>query len=104
MEKALPRMQEISQLYKIFQVLGTPDNSTWPGVSELPDYMPTFPRWRAVDLHGLLRHKLEPDGLDLLVRMLRYAPSERLCAAEALRHPYFADLADYQPGTRLPIG
>ena len=97
------RLQEISQLYKIFQILGTPDNNVWPGVTELPDYIPTFPQWRAQNLHDVVRQKLEPEGLDLLSRMLRYAPNERLSAAEALRHPYFADLAEYQPGTRLPI-
>ena len=30
--------QEIDELYKIFQVLGTPCEATWPGVSHLPDY------------------------------------------------------------------
>lgn len=30
--------QEIDELYKIFQVLGTPSEATWPGVSQLPDY------------------------------------------------------------------
>ena len=31
-------LQEIDELYKIFQVLGTPSEATWPGVSQLPDY------------------------------------------------------------------
>lgn len=30
--------QEIDELYKIFQVLGTPSELSWPGVSQLPDY------------------------------------------------------------------
>ena len=30
--------QEIDELYKIFQVLGTPSEELWPGVSQLPDY------------------------------------------------------------------
>lgn len=30
--------QEIDELYKIFQVLGTPSDASWPGVSQLPDY------------------------------------------------------------------
>ena len=45
--KAAPRtcLQEIGQLYKIFQGLGTPDETTWPGVSALKDYKETFPKW-----------------------------------------------------------
>ena len=34
----LPVPQEIDELYKIFQVLGTPSEANWPGVSQLPDY------------------------------------------------------------------
>lgn len=30
------------QLKKIFKILGTPSEETWPGVSQLPDYKP-FP-------------------------------------------------------------
>jgi hypothetical protein len=32
------RLQEIDELYKIFQVLGTPSEAVWPGVSHLPDF------------------------------------------------------------------
>ena len=33
-----PGDSEIDQLYKIFQMLGTPDEENWPEVSHLPDY------------------------------------------------------------------
>ena len=29
---------EIDQIFKIFQVLGTPNETTWPGVTALPDF------------------------------------------------------------------
>ncbi|OQR99064.1 cell division protein kinase [Achlya hypogyna] len=83
---------EIDQLYRIFQVLGTPDETSWPGVSGLRDYAPTFPKWRVQDL-GPMFPKLDTDGLDLLQRMLTYTPSQRISARDALRHPYFNDLA-----------
>merc|ERR1719265_969519 len=38
---------EIDTIFKIFQKLGTPTEQTWPGVSELPDFKPTFPKWPA---------------------------------------------------------
>ena len=36
-----------------------------------------------------LASSLGPDGVDLLLKILKYEPSERLSAADALRHPYF---------------
>ncbi|XP_070712411.1 cyclin-dependent kinase 7-like, partial [Pempheris klunzingeri] len=35
-----PGDSDLSQLNEIFEKLGTPDESTWPGVSTLPDYIP----------------------------------------------------------------
>lgn len=35
--------QEIDELYKIFQVLGTPNDQNWPGVSQLPEYQASMP-------------------------------------------------------------
>ncbi len=36
---------EIDQIFKIFQILGTPTEETWPGIKKLPDYKTTFPKW-----------------------------------------------------------
>lgn len=93
---------EISQLYKIFQVLGTPDEDSWPGVSQLPEYLDAFPKWRRKDLRAHLDHSLDAAGVDLLARMLAYPPGSRISAVEALQHPYFAELRDSRPGMRLP--
>ena len=39
-------LQEIDQLHKIFQVLGTPTESLWPGVTQnYIDFKDTFPKW-----------------------------------------------------------
>lgn len=91
-----PGDSEIDQLYKIFRVLGTPDEQRWPGVSALPDYMETFPKWSPRPLASEVRTNdstaLCPAGLDLLSRMLVYEPSKRISAREALNHEYFADV------------
>ena len=42
-----PGDSEIDELFKIFRLLGTPDDASWPGVTTLPDYKDTFPRWPA---------------------------------------------------------
>ena len=29
---------------------------TWPGVTQLPDYKPTFPQWKALDLADAVKN------------------------------------------------
>ncbi|XP_045212280.1 cyclin-dependent kinase 1-like [Mercenaria mercenaria] len=82
---------EIDQLFRIFRTLTTPTEETWPGVTSLPDYKPTFPCWKTNQLQGSVK-QLDSQGLDLLQQMLIYDPALRLSAREALNHPYFANL------------
>lgn len=56
---------EIDQLFRIFRTLGTPDETSWPGVEELSDYKSTFPKWEKKDI-GKCVSNLDPEGLDLL--------------------------------------
>ncbi len=37
----------------------------WPGVSALPDYKPTFPRWSVQDVSRVVPD-LDPAGIDML--------------------------------------
>jgi len=84
---------EIDQLYRIFRVLGTPDETTWPGVTSLKDYKSTFPNLSPHPIETVVENlNLDPVGLDLLNRMLKYDPCERISAKAALTHPYFKDL------------
>lgn len=87
-----PGDSEIDQLYKIFQVMGTPDEERWPGVSHLPDYKDTFPKWRPRNLAELVP-TLDRNGADLISKMLVYLPQHRITARAALQHPYFEDIA-----------
>ncbi|KAG8910462.1 Cyclin-dependent kinase catalytic subunit, partial [Tulasnella sp. 417] len=45
-----PGDSEIDQIFRIFRIMGTPTEQTWPGVSQLPDYKPSFPRWNPQEL------------------------------------------------------
>jgi len=84
---------EIDQLYRIFRILGTPDEKTWPGVTSLKDYKSTFPNWSPSPIQKVVANlNLDAAGLDLLNRMLKYDPCERISAKAALTHPYFKDL------------
>lgn len=85
-----PGDSEIDQLFKIFRVLGTPNESQWNGISKLPHYKTIFPSWQTRDLKQLL-NKNDEAG-DLLSRMLSYDPMKRIAALDAMRHTYFDDL------------
>ena len=79
---------EIDMIFKIFQLLGTPNEGTWPGVNALPDFSEAFPKWP----RQLLTKKcpaLETPGLELLKLLLTYNPAQRVSAKKALQHPYF---------------
>ena len=84
-------VQEIDELYKIFMLLGTPNEHIWPGVSQLPDYKDTFPSWRPQPLADIVP-TLDAVGLDLLSKMLVYDPQSRITARAALGHQYFQDI------------
>ncbi|XP_032312692.1 cyclin-dependent kinase 3 isoform X2 [Camelus ferus] len=84
-----PGDSEIDQLFRIFRTLGTPSEAIWPGVTQLPDYKGSFPKWTRKGLEEIVP-SLEPEGKDLLTQLLQYDPSRRISAKAALAHPYFS--------------
>ena len=85
----LPGDSEIDELHKIFKVFGTPNEQVWPGVSQLPDFSPTFPQWKPQNLAALVPN-IGRNGIDLLTQMLHLDPAKRISCKQALEHPYFA--------------
>ncbi|KDP30954.1 hypothetical protein JCGZ_11330 [Jatropha curcas] len=90
---------EIDQLAKIFRVLGTPSEASWPGFSKLPGSKANFVK----QPHNLLRKKfpatsftgspvLSDLGFDLLNKLLSYDPEKRITADAALNHPWFSEV------------
>ncbi|MCJ1440542.1 MAG: negative regulator of the PHO system [Stictis urceolatum] len=79
------------ELNKIFRLLGTPSEHSWPGISKFPEYKPTFHVYATQDLRMILP-QIDGQGLDLLSRMLQLRPELRISAKEALLHPWFKDL------------
>ena len=57
---------EETQLDTIFKQLGTPDETTYPGISELPDWRSDFEIYPAPESLKALVPQLEPAGLELL--------------------------------------
>ncbi|KAL2920098.1 negative regulator of the PHO system [Polyrhizophydium stewartii] len=79
------------QLIKIFKLLGTPTEESWPRVSEFSEYKPTFPLYPPSDLRVRLP-MLDQISLDLITRMLQYQPHLRINAKDALVHVYFREI------------
>ncbi|KAK9722914.1 negative regulator of the PHO system [Basidiobolus ranarum] len=79
------------QLLKIFRLLGTPSEHTWPGVSQHPAFRNNFPYYPPQNLAHIFPN-MDPFGIDLLARMLQYQPHLRISAKDALQHVYFQDL------------
>ncbi|XP_044758406.1 cyclin-dependent kinase 1 isoform X1 [Coccinella septempunctata] len=82
---------EIDQLFRIFRILTTPTEETWPGVSTLPDYKATFPKWKNYILTRQVKN-MDNDALDLLQQMLVYNPSDRISAKRIAQHPYLQNV------------
>lgn len=85
---------EIDTIFKIFQKLGTPNEQMWPGVSELPDFKPTFPRWPTRSWSAIRNtsQQVGKDGIDLLEKLTEYDPKKRISARRSLQHAYFQDV------------
>lgn len=62
---------EIEQLFKIFSILSTPTEQTWPGVSHLPRYNSSFPTFPENNLKDSV-NELDTLGFDLLQVFITY--------------------------------
>ncbi|KEF55026.1 CMGC/CDK protein kinase [Exophiala aquamarina CBS 119918] len=87
---------EVDQLSKIFALLGTPTNETWPGFRSLPNAKALHPvlSKSATTPSFLTASKfpyLTTSGLRLLSSMLSMNPAGRPSAPQILRHPYFKE-------------
>ncbi|GAA6055890.1 hypothetical protein NBRC10513_004935 [Rhodotorula toruloides] len=83
-----PGDSEIDEIFRIFRLLGTPDEDVWPGVTNLPDYKTTFPHWHAKDIMDHVPGCME-ESAELIIGMLAYDPSKRMSAKAALKSAYF---------------
>lgn len=82
---------QIDQIYKIFQVFGTPDEIAWPEFSKLPYFKECLPRFKGVGIESMVPN-LCVEGVDLLKKLLALDPKKRISAKEALEHSFFKDI------------
>jgi serine/threonine protein kinase len=81
---------QVDTLYRIFQTLGTPNESIWPGVGNVPDWTSQFPRFPGLGFQHLLAyHPWTAEAIDLLSKMLQLDPLKRIMCPQILEHPFF---------------
>ncbi|KAJ4485524.1 Pkinase-domain-containing protein [Lentinula aciculospora] len=78
------------QLLHIMRIIGTPSQQTFDKMAkESPEIqIKQYPRYPKQDLRSVVP-KASAHAIDLLERLLKFDPAERISAAEALSHPYF---------------
>lgn len=82
---------EIDQIFKIFQLLGSPTEETWPGIEEYEYWSEKFPKFKPSSLSEKCPN-FSATALDLMTSMMQLKPSDRISAKQAMAHPYFDDL------------
>ena len=81
---------EIDQIFKIFQMYGTPTEKEWNGITKLPYYKLSFPQFKGKGIRKF-NNNIDEKGIDLLEKMLQLDPAKRISAKKVLVHPYFDD-------------
>ena len=82
--------EEVSQLFKIFEIMGTPTLESWPNIENLPWFEMLKPRINKKPTFEVeYKPLMTPDSFDLAQKLLELVPSRRLTAEQALEHHYF---------------
>ncbi|XP_063189094.1 MAPK/MAK/MRK overlapping kinase isoform X2 [Chroicocephalus ridibundus] len=86
-----PGSNELDQISKIHDVIGTPTNKTLNKLKQSRIASFDFPFKKGKGIPPLV-HNLSSKGFSLLYAMIKYDPDERIAAHQALQHPYFQEL------------
>ncbi|XP_021359498.1 MAPK/MAK/MRK overlapping kinase-like [Mizuhopecten yessoensis] len=88
-----PGSNEVDQIAKIHDILGTPDPSVLNKLKKSRGMNFNFPHKKGTGVERLIPH-VSSEAVDLIYQMCTYDPDERLSAKQAIRHTYFKDLRE----------
>ncbi|KAK7200931.1 mitogen-activated protein kinase [Novymonas esmeraldas] len=95
-----PGSNELDQVHRIHNVLGTPPAEVLDRLKKFGTHMDyDFPKKQGTGLTKLLPH-VSAEALDLMKKLLAYDEEQRCTAKEALRHPYFSKLREADKKSR----
>lgn len=87
-----PGNDELDQVHKIHNILGTPPKEVLDRFQKYASHMDfNFPQKEGTGIAQLIPH-VSSDCQELIIKLLAYNPDERPTAKQALNHPYFKDL------------
>lgn len=90
-----PGQNEMDQIQKIHNVLGTPSPellaSKFKRNASHMDF--NFPEKKGTGIERLIPHA-DPELVELMKKLIKYDPDERILARQALKDPFFRDLAE----------
>ena len=79
---------ELGTISNIIEIIGCPSEENWPGVSQLPNYLPftggEFKLGKILEEGGLSK-----EGIDFVTKMLMLDPKKRPSCEEMLKDEYF---------------
>ncbi|XP_056643370.1 cyclin-dependent kinase 20-like [Diorhabda sublineata] len=84
-----PGETDIEQLAMVLGTLGTPNNKTWPGLTQLPDYNKISFTYAKPQPWTSVLPEADSGTIDLISKILIYDQNKRLTAKEALNDRYF---------------
>lgn len=85
-----PGNNDIDQMFRVFQIMGSPTSENWTDVDTLPDYSKvSFPNLVEMDLRATLMPHVRHCDVEFLKQMLRLDPARRITASEAYSSHYF---------------
>lgn len=98
-----PGQNEMDQIQKIHNVLGTPSPeflaSKFKRNASHMDF--NFPEKKGTGIERLIPHA-DPELIELMKKLLKYDPDERILARQALKDPFFRDLREANKETAPP--
>mmetsp|Transcript_16035 Transcript_16035/g.17940 ORF Transcript_16035/g.17940 Transcript_16035/m.17940 type:complete len:417 (+) Transcript_16035:36-1286(+) len=96
-----PGSNELDQVHKIHNILGTPQQDLLERFKKHATHMDfNFPQKTGTGISKLIPH-VSADCQDLIKKMLAYNPDDRLTARQALKHAYFRDIRERERPTQL---
>ena len=82
---------EIGQIHEIFKQLGTPEESTWPGISKNKLFRTTFPNWVRQPTKVLYPGVSSDSAIKLMESIFVYDQEKRVSTKDILNSSFIAD-------------